>query len=177
MLGKLFKRNAPKDLSKVLAEAIDSMEREPIAKSTDHRLFLSTYELGGYHYMHFDLVGPTKVRTAAGGGLTLLAEHGQIDLETDSEEIETDFNSKLGIGVTGFDIDKDEIVEAFLAKGPLQAISIRLHNKEVRFEGIDQEQLRLGQIIPPPVDVSKADDDVIFEEVFGPDGQSGGEEE
>jgi|GEM_PF-4586593 len=150
MLGKLFGKKSGTDYAKILEEKIDSIERPSVAQTDDHRLFMSCYELGGYHYLHFDLVGPTKVRTASGGRVTLIAAAAQIDVETDSEEIETDFNKEVGIGATGFDIDKDEIVTKFIDNNTLSAIEIRIQSKAVRFDRIHLDAFKDG-LIPPVI--------------------------
>jgi len=178
MLAGLFSRFAKSTISKydrILKEQLDELEIstfKPCFSNDDSKLYFRAVELNEFHSFSVLLTGSHNINTVDGCTLTLFAEGKEIARKSDSDIIKGDYAQALNIGVTNFDIDRDDELLDFIRTNTIVGAKIETKNGKIRKEQlvIDFPKVHLDVLMASLEYVEPEEEDVDFEEVLSSDG-------
>ncbi len=132
-----------------------------IAKNQYAELYAEKLELADFKFLSLTIVGPYDVKTSTGFTVGLTNDIGiTTELETDTTEIISDYNKKLHLGITQFDIDlEDKIIEQIL-KDRIHKIWVDMGDEKSTFTIEDSKILKEIILVSP----SEENTEIIEEE-------------
>jgi len=106
---------------------------KPFAESEQNIAFTGMKELAGYFYFRVVIVGKFKIKTFNGAKLTIGFKNSELKLNSDMNELESDFGpiSNSYITPIDFEIEKKQIEQ--LNNSKIESIRVDAKKKNVTF--------------------------------------------
>ena len=106
--GKIFKQNPLEDNTDAI---LNDIEDKPLAISDNNVMYAAFGELGGYHFIQIIILGSFRIKTIKGAELKIILTDFELNLNSDSTELESDYSNVSGRNITriDFQIEKDDI--------------------------------------------------------------------
>lgn len=142
-----------KESDKLSTERISTFEGIPVAVNDHFKIFAHAFELNGFKFAKFILIGPLKVNTKEGCNIIIGIDHQELPpIESDSTEIKTDYSITLSKGITEFDFDLEEELHKKINERNITSISISFPHNLIKFPVQDIELLRAALIVPDVIE-------------------------
>lgn len=183
MLAGLFSRFTKSSISnydRLLKQQLDELEAssfKPCFTSDDARLYLRAVELNEYYSFSVLLTGPIPINTIEGCVLKFYSSNGELVRKSDSQIVKGEFSNPYAIGVTSFDIDRDDELLDFIRTNTILGVKFETKNGKIRkemlqidFSNVEQETLLASLDYMEP-----DEEEVVFEEILSD--EIGSEEE
>jgi hypothetical protein len=138
----LFVKIMNAQVDKMMTEKIQNFEGEPVATSDTSGLYAALIDLNGFQFLNIKLVAPLNINTYNGCNVKFTSKSTDLEIESDTTEISTDFSSKLGIGITEFDLDLEEELISMIENDTITSISVQHERQVVHLSTIDQAALK-----------------------------------
>ena len=138
----LLKIIAESDLDKRMSEKISQFEDQIIGENEDFLLCAELLVLDEFKFLKFRILGPLKVDVFEGCKLLFKSEMGNLEIESDTLEIATDYSRKIKIGITEFDIDLDAELINMVDHQNLESLQIVIKKSNLEFKFTDQKLLQ-----------------------------------
>lgn len=121
---------AKSSLSETITEQLKDFNSPHFAEGPKGTLHGGTYDVDGYRFFHFQLLGSLEVKTSKGCTLHFFGKEGEFTRMSESRDIETKFSKTLQKGMTQFDIalDKEEL-KALLSCEKIRIVFPKLFGK------------------------------------------------
>lgn len=132
---------ANQDYDKLVTTRINNYHGQIIANNGDNQLGVAYLDLNGFAFLQFTILSCTSVKTMKGCIVKLAARSNKKEIESDTEEIESDFSHELNIGICDFDIDLDDEVQGFIIDNELDTIQVSFDKNTFEFKDIDHSLL------------------------------------
>lgn len=141
MLRFLWQKAVSHEWEGLMKEKMESIEGYKIAKSPDgNELFLSFNQLDEFSYFEFTILGPFNIKTFKGGQITFISSNDhKITCDTDTQEIDTDYSTKMKIGITRIDVDITPELNDFILQNKIGEISLKVENTTVQFDAVEDD--------------------------------------
>lgn len=97
-----------RDVDALMTEKIKKFSGCPFAGNDKTLVFGEATELNGFRFLGIQLVGYPRERTYKGCTLIFAGDDVEMKLDSDTQEIDTDYSDRLRMGITTFEIDLDE---------------------------------------------------------------------
>lgn len=151
---------AEKQADQAMTQKVNNFKGKAFAASDNTEVFGEMLEINGFKFLNIKLVGPLKVKTFKGCTVVFHAPAKQIELESDTMEIDTDYSRKISLGITGFDIDLEEELETLIREKSITHFDVTIDKKTyvytVNNPGV------LAEIMDQPV---SDDDEIEYTEI------------
>ena len=138
----LLKIIAESDLDKRMSEKISQFKDQVIGENEDFLLCAELLVLDEFKFLKFRILGPLKVDVFEGCRLLFRSEMGDLEIESDTLEIATDYSRKIKIGITEFDIDLDAELINMVDYQNLECLQIAIKKSNLEFKITDQKLLQ-----------------------------------
>ena len=138
----LLKIIAESDLDKRMSEKISQFKDQVIGENEDFLLCAELLVLDEFKFLKFRILGPLKVDVFEGCRLLFRSEMGDLEIESDTLEIATDYSRKIKIGITEFDIDLDAELINMVDHQNLESLQIVIKKSNLEFKFTDQKLLQ-----------------------------------
>ena len=133
---------AESDLDKRMSEKITQFEGQIIGENEEFLLYAELLVLDEFKFLKFRILGPLSVEVFDGCKLFFRSDMGNLEIESDTLEIATDYSRKLKIGVTEFDIDLDVELINMVDNQNLVSLQIAIKKSILQFKITDQKLLQ-----------------------------------
>ena len=133
---------AESDLDKRMSEKITQFEGQIIGENEEFLLYAELLVLDEFKFLKFRILGPLSVEVFDGCKLFFRSDMGNLEIESDTLEIATDYSRKLKIGVTEFDIDLDVELINMVDNQNLVSLQIAIKKSNLQFKITDQKLLQ-----------------------------------
>ena len=138
----LLKIIAESDLDKGMSEKISHFEDQIIGENEGFLLSAELLVLDEFKFMKFSILGPLKVDVFEGCKLLFKSEMGNLEIDSDTLEIVTDYSRKLKVGITEFDIDLDAQLINMIDNQNLVCLQIAIKRTKLEFKITDKKLLQ-----------------------------------
>lgn len=132
---------ASKDLENIMTEKINTFKGNPVATNEDFEVYFDVLFLDEFKFLNIKVLGPLNIETLDGCMLNFISDNNNLQIESDSMEIISDFSRKLNIGITEFDIDLDEDLITLIENDSINTILLTIKKNTFTFSVKDQKQL------------------------------------
>jgi len=133
---------ADRDLDKIMTEKIDQFQGQIIGENEGFLLFAEIYAFNEFEYLKLRLLGPLKVQTFDGCQITFFSDQGELGMESDTMEIDTDYSKKLKVGITEFDFDlEDELIDV-IENQKISSVQISIRKSKLDIPITNQNLLK-----------------------------------
>ena len=107
-LNNIFKKNQIEDTVEAIINDIDD---KPLAVSDSNVIYAAFGELGGYHFIQIIILGSLRIKTIKGAQLDIILNDFELNLNSDSAELTSDYSNVSGRFITriDFQIEKEDI--------------------------------------------------------------------
>ena len=126
-----------KEYDKVVTDAINGIDFPPIAIEGEFKLFCGTNEIGGYNFLNCNIVGPFQVRSSKGCYALINNGNEELEIESETVEINSDYSDTLSLGVTAFVIELESKLENWINEGLVKSIRFKFPKKSCEYHNID----------------------------------------
>lgn len=133
---------ARKEIDKIITEKIKNFEGIELAVDAHSSVFVTASEVNGFRFLEFHVVGPMNLQLNTGCEVTINGNLGKIELESDNQEINTDFSETMGIGITLIEIDLEEELLSMITNDRLISIEVNSKKQAFTFEVKHQHNLQ-----------------------------------
>ena len=110
-----------------------SIEDKPFSTSNQNILFAGMNELAGYFYFKVVIVGRFKIKTFTGLKLFLKLNNSEMDLNSDMNELASDFGPIPNSYITAIDFELTKKQIELLNNSKIESLRIVGKKKEVMF--------------------------------------------
>ena len=116
---------------------INNIKSEKVGESREGQLFISFQELNGYHFMNAVLLSHKNIKTLRGATLIFYSDVQTLEIQSDTQEIESDFSNVSNRWMTQivFNVDKNEINR--INQKTYTKIYFKFKKKELIFDKVD----------------------------------------
>jgi hypothetical protein len=128
-----FKRQINKEWNQMVDDKITSFSEDKIGDNEYAQLHVEYSELDDFKFLEFSIVGQFKIKTLKGAIINFEGGKENLKLNTDSQEIDSDFSEASNQGVTLIDVEVTEELIHFLNSETLMKISFEIENKKFIF--------------------------------------------
>jgi len=113
---------------------ISDFDDVPFAISDDNVMYAGFGELGGYHFIQTIVVGTLKIKTLKGAKLKINMTDFELNLDSDSTELESDYSSVSGRSITrvDFQIEEEDVLK--IEKTRPSSIILTCEKNNLEFE-------------------------------------------
>lgn len=112
------------------------IEHDAFAVSDSNVLYAGLNELGGYYFVQTVIVGTFKTKSKKGAQLHIQGKELDLQLNSDSEEFESDHTDVKGRFITKIDFQIEEKEAAKIDREGVDTISMRCKNNVYDFKVI-----------------------------------------
>jgi len=126
-----------KEYDKVVTDAINSIDSPPVAVDGDFKLYCGSNEIGGYKFLNCNIVAPFQVRSAKGCYAYFSNGSEELEVESETIEINSDYSDTLSLGVTAFVLELEGKLENWIVEGSLKSIRFEFPKKSCEYHTID----------------------------------------
>lgn len=185
MFAGLFSRFTKPHVSsfdRLLKEQLDLLEASalrPSFSNSESKVYLRAVDLNEFQSFTVLITGCLNINTISGCTLTFLSGEKSLSRQSDSEIVKGDYSQNLKIGITSFDIDRDEELIEFIKNNTLTGLTLetrtgKIVKEEVRF---DFPSVYMDDLLDSLDFKDPSDEELIFEEVMGDELEVESEEE
>ncbi len=132
---------ANKDYDRLVTERINQYNGHIIAKNGQDKLGVDYIDLNGFAFLQFTIFTATTVKTLKGCNVKLICASSQHEIQSDTDEIESDFSHELNTGILDFDIDLEDEFEGFLFENEVTQIQFNFEKTIFEFNEINLDLL------------------------------------
>ncbi|MEM7160881.1 MAG: hypothetical protein AAF487_00440 [Bacteroidota bacterium] len=125
-----------RDYDKIVTEAIQKIDFDPIAEEGEFKFYCGSDITGGYRFLNCNIVGPFQVRTKNSCKVCFSDGHEEIEIDSETVEINTDYSDTLGIGVTAFVVEIESKLLAWIENSMVKEIRITFKKESLSFSRI-----------------------------------------
>jgi len=115
---------------------IHRVSGEQIASSENGGIWIVFQELSGYTFLNISIINPIEIKTLKGCVLTIIGNENELQLESDTREIESDFSNVSNRWLTNICFDVSSINTEIIQKNKVEHITIKWENKSLNFESV-----------------------------------------
>lgn len=124
-----------------ISDIIKDVDNKPFAISNQNVMYAGLNELGGYHVFQTVNVGKFFIKTVKGVQLSILGKDFEIQLNSDTVELESERSSitDRNISAIDFQIEPEDIdkikaikIEKMILRGKKQIVEFTIYNSEKR---------------------------------------------
>ena len=131
-----------RDLDITMSEKIDQLDGDPFALSDDSQLFAEIFVMDEFKFLRFKMLGPLKIESLEGCQLIFVGDKAELEMESDSIEIKTDYSRKMKIGITELDVDLDEELVDVIENKNISSVQIVIKKSNLNFRITNQKLLQ-----------------------------------
>lgn len=128
-----------KEYDALVTNAINQINYPPVSINGDHKIYFGYDEIDGYEFLKCNLISTLQVRSNKGCLAIFSNGIEEVIIESETQEISTDFSDTLGLGVTAFVIDLEPKLKSWVESNSLASIRFELGKKDCDFSQIDHE--------------------------------------
>jgi len=144
-----------RDLDNFWTAKIKAFKGKSFAANGNTEVFGEMQEINGFKFLNLKIVAPLNVHTFKGCKIVFKTSSGELQRESDSVEIHTDYSKQLSMGITTFDMDLDEELEEMIRNKTIQQIQVTIDKHVVNCSITDTDVL--VDILNHPVDNSDSE--------------------
>lgn len=115
---------------------MNDIEHDAFAVSDSNVLYAGLNELGGYYFVQTVIVGHFKVKSKKGAQLFIKGKGLDLNLNSDSEEFESDHTDVKGRYITKIDFQIEEKEAAKIDRDHVDTLTLNCKSKSYAFEVI-----------------------------------------
>lgn len=116
-----------------MTEKIDQLDGGLLALGENCQLFAEIFVMDEFKFLRFKIVGPRKIESLEGCKLVFVCNEFELEMESDSIEIKTDYSRKMKIGITELDVDLDEELIEMIENREISSVQIVLKKANLFF--------------------------------------------
>jgi len=174
MLAGLFSRFTKPHVSsfdRLLKEQLDLLEASalrPSFSNSESKVYIRAVELNDYQFFTVLITGCIHINTSNGCVLTFLSDEKSLVRRSDSELIKGDYSQALNIGITTFDLDRDDELIEFITNNTLTGLILETKNGKIVKEDlrVDFSTVFMPDLLDSLAYKDPSDEELIYEEVF-----------
>jgi len=133
---------ANRDLDKIMTEKVDAFDGYLIGSNEEFNLYAEIFVINEFKFLKLSVVGPLKVESFDGCKLTFVAEKGELKMESDNMEIDTDYSKKLKIGITEFEVDLEDELFDMIENQNMKSAQVSIKKSNLEFQITNQNLLQ-----------------------------------
>lgn len=142
MLKFLWKKAVNHEWEGLMQEKLDAIDGDIIGNfNQEVDLYSSYIQLDEFKTLMFTLVGSFSCKTFKGAEIHLIGSNDQLVVQSDMQEIDTDYSKKTNVGITEFDMELDDDSIQFLTNNPLEKIEFIFENSGIAFSITEGQKL------------------------------------
>jgi len=185
MFAGLFLRLIKSSVSsfdRLLKEQLDLLDQSalrPSFSNSESKVYLRAVDLNEFQSFTVLITGCLNINTISGCTLTFLAGENSLSRQSDSEIVKGDYSQNLNIGMTSFDIDRDEELIEFIKKNTLTGLTMETRTGKIVKEALrfDFPTVYMEDLLDSLEYKDPSDEELIFEEVMADELEVESEEE
>ncbi len=148
---------ANKDYDRLVTQRIGNYQGQIIANNENDQLGAAFIDLNGFAFLQFTILTKISVKTMKGCTVKLISSSNELEIPSDTEEIESDFSHQLNIGILDFDIDLEDEVLGFINENEISSLHFTFEKNIFEFKNVNHSLLQ--QIV-----AGEFQEEMIFEE-------------
>jgi hypothetical protein len=149
----------------LVTERINASQDNLVGENENYKLFIDYVSINGFEFLQFNVISQLKVKTLKGCKVSFINTNKTISIDSDSEEIESEYSNTLQQSIFTFDVDLEEELVDFINDETIDSIEIQL--EQINFEVPLTKFENLRQVIAIQEFDEEVDelDNVDFEEI------------
>ena len=157
-------RSAKGNLEKIYTERIEAFSMEQIGSGSNAELYAEAFELNEFKFLKLYVIWNMNLSTKEGCEVTFKGQGKTLEMDSDTEEIDTEFSATLRKGLAQFDLDlEDELVEMIESEA-VESVTIKLKKSTVEIPVNRPDLLKESLVIKEEPEPDN-DVEVEFEEL------------
>ncbi len=140
LIGRLLQKDADKHVAKMIEDY--NLEDTAIAANENQMLSCQFSELAGFKFMEFSLLSEHEIETYKGCKLLIKTNTNSIELDSDTQEIESLYSPVSNKGICHFEFDLEESLESLIENEEINYLEIVFDKIQVYFDDIDTAKLK-----------------------------------
>ena len=128
-----------KEYDALVTNAINAIDYPPVATEGEHKLYCGFDEINGYEFLKCNVIGTLQFKTKRGCMVYFSNGEEEIEIESETQEFDTDFSDTLKLGATSFVIELEPKLRSWVENGELRSMRIKVGKKECSFNSFDKQ--------------------------------------
>lgn len=131
-----------KDYDRLVTLRINNYQGQIIANNGNDQLGALFVDLNGFAFLQFTVLSSTNVKTMNGCSVKFTGTSSELEIPSDTEEIESDFSHELSVGILDFDIDLEDDVLGFISEHEVNSIQFTFEKTKFEFKEVNHSLLQ-----------------------------------